>query len=158
MASPPTVEAAGTLVAVAVSGALGGICLVLLIAVIYLVVSRKPKEAQNARGDNHLIELAAAFGADSLRLIRYPWLNRLSRCLYSQSVATAVDPFPVRRTVEEMRITFPSGTPLGIGLIQKDGKVIVDLVQPTSAAAAVPVNSTIKEINGTSCEGKGMKR
>ena len=57
----------------------------------------------------------------------------------------------------EMRITFPSGAPLGVGLIRKDGKVIVDLVQPTSAAAAVPINSPLKEINGTSCEGKGMK-
>ena len=64
---------------------------------------------------------------------------------------------PVRRRVEEMYITFPSGAPLGVGLIQKDGKVIVDLVQPTSAAAAVPINSPLKEINGTSCEGKGMK-
>ena len=58
---------------------------------------------------------------------------------------------------EMIRVTFPSGAPLGIGLIQKEGKVIVDLVQPTSAAASVPLNSTIKEINGTSCEGKGMK-
>ena len=64
---------------------------------------------------------------------------------------------PVRRRVEEMRITFPLGAPLGVGLIQKDGKVVVDLVQPTSAAAAVPVGATIKEINGTSCEGNGMK-
>ena len=64
---------------------------------------------------------------------------------------------PVRRIVEEMRITFPSGAPLGVGLIQKDGKVVVDLVQPTSAAAAVPVGATIQEINGTSCDGKGMK-
>ena len=56
-----------------------------------------------------------------------------------------------------MRITFPLGAPLGVGLIQKDGKVVVDLVQPTSAAAAVPVGATIKEINGASCEGKGMK-
>ena len=64
---------------------------------------------------------------------------------------------PVRRIVEEMHITFPLGAPLGVGLIQKDGKVIVDLVQPTSAAAAVPVGATIKEINSASCEGKGMK-
>ena len=71
--------------------------------------------------------------------------------------APAVEAAPVRRRVQEMRITFPSGAPLGVGLIQKDGKVVVDLVQPTSAAAAVPVGATIKEINGASCEGKGMK-
>ena len=69
------------------------------------------------------------------------------------------DPFgmeaaPVR---SEMRITFPSGAPLGVGLTQKDGKVTVDLVQPTSAAAAVPVGATIQDVNGASCEGKGMK-
>ena len=64
---------------------------------------------------------------------------------------------PVRRIVEEMRITFPLGAPLGVGLIQKDGKVVVDLVQPTSAAAAVPVGATIQDVNGASCEGKGMK-
>ena len=71
--------------------------------------------------------------------------------------APAVEAAPVRRRVEEMRITFPLGAPLGVGLIQKDGKVVVDLVQPTSAAAAVPVGATIQEINGTSCEVKGMK-
>ena len=57
----------------------------------------------------------------------------------------------------EIRVTFPSGAPLGVGLIRKDGKVIVDLVQPTSAAAAVPVGATIQDVNGASCEGKGMK-
>ena len=37
------------------------------------------------------------------------------------------------------------------------GKVTVELVQPTSAAAAVPVGSTVKEINGVNCEGKPIK-
>ena len=71
--------------------------------------------------------------------------------------APAVEAAPVRRRVEEMYITFPSGAPLGVGLIQKDGKVVVDLVQPTSAAAAVPVGATIQDVSGASCEGKGMK-
>ena len=56
--------------------------------------------------------------------------------------------------VEQMRITFPSGAPLGVGLIQKDGKVVVEVVQPTSAAVAVPIGSTIQDVSGASCEGK----
>ena len=69
------------------------------------------------------------------------------------------DPFGMEAAParSEMRITFPSGAPLGVGLTQKDGKVTVDLVQPTSAAAAVPVGSTVKEINGVNCEGKPIK-
>ena len=59
--------------------------------------------------------------------------------------------------VEQMRITFPSGAPLGVGLVQNPaGKVVVDSVQPTSAAAAVPISATIASINDTSCEGKSM--
>ena len=57
----------------------------------------------------------------------------------------------------EIRVTFPSGAPLGVGLVEKDGEVVVDSVQPTSAAAAVPVGSTVKEINGVNCEGKPIK-
>ena len=34
----------------------------------------------------------------------------------------------------EMRVTFPSGAPLGVGLLQKDGEVVVDDVQRTSLA------------------------
>ena len=53
----------------------------------------------------------------------------------------------------EMRVTFP---PLGVGLVEKDGEVVVDSVQPTSAAAAVPISATIASINDMSCEGKSM--
>ena len=57
----------------------------------------------------------------------------------------------------EMRITFPPGEVLGVYFLQKDGKVVVDEVQPTSAAAAVPIGATIQDVSGLSCEGKGMK-
>ena len=34
----------------------------------------------------------------------------------------------------EIRVTFPSGAPLGVGLLQKDGEVVVDDVQRASLA------------------------
>ena len=34
----------------------------------------------------------------------------------------------------ELHVTFPSGAPLGVGLLQKDGEVVVDDVQRTSLA------------------------
>ena len=37
----------------------------------------------------------------------------------------------------EMRVTFPSGAPLGVGLLQRDGEVVVDDVQRTSLAEMV---------------------
>ena len=81
-----------------------------------------------------------------------------------QPVAQAMPTTPVARfdpntglPLQEMRITFPSGAPLGVGLVQNPaGKVVVDSVQPTSAAAAVPIGATIASINDTSCEGKSM--
>ena len=59
----------------------------------------------------------------------------------------------------EIRVTFPSGAPLGVGLIQRGGEVVVDYVQPTSAAAAasVPVGAIIDDVCGVSCEGKSMR-
>ena len=57
----------------------------------------------------------------------------------------------------EMRVTFPSGAPLGVVLVQKGGEVVVDSVQPTSAAAAVPIGAIIQDVSGASCEGKSMR-
>ena len=57
----------------------------------------------------------------------------------------------------EIRVTFPSGAPLGVGLVEKDGEVVVDSVQPTSAAAAVPIGAIIQDVSGASCKGKSMR-
>ena len=43
---------------------------------------------------------------------------------------------------------------LGIGLVQLGDSVGISSVAPTSAAAAVPLFSTLTAINGKSCAGK----
>ena len=73
------------------------------------------------------------------------------------STPPPTDPFP--QMSKEMRITFESGKPLGIGLQTvltgpKAGTVLLSSVAPSSAAAAVPIDATVKEINGLSLAGK----
>ena len=67
---------------------------------------------------------------------------------------TAVEQRPAVRAPTILTITFPNNAPLGIGLKEDGDKVFVSSVEPTSAAAAVPIGSTIKEINGMSLAGK----
>ena len=52
-------------------------------------------------------------------------------------------------------IEFSANGPLGITLKQmENGTVEMSGVEPSSAAAAVPIGSTVEAINGTSCAGK----
>ena len=51
-------------------------------------------------------------------------------------------------------VLFDGVSALGIGLVQQGDSVGISSVEPTSAAAAVPLFSKVTAINGKSCAGK----